>query len=1584
MAPWGFNDEEDATTPPIDPDAGGPPPVLQAALASWPGWVGEQLNNQGYELQNNAWVSPTPSDQPSFSRNIDIFRDRFVDEVVAPAMDTYLYERLSDDEKFRYDYARRGEIYDDLTGEGRAPRNEREQLLLSHYLEGRTSAPTGEWLKAAAITGAAVLGGGLLFTPLGATFAAQTAVSEGVQKVPGFESLPGVAQKAAQYAPYFASPASGGVRAIAGRAAAGGAVTAAGGEIAEQAGLPAIAGELAALPVAALARGSVQGLVRTMTAGDAEIAAEGTSLFHGTIRAFARGIETDGVRPGTWMAADPKAAAQAAAAQRTYQNVFGRMQGRHFTPEDLEPVVLEFKATPETVTRVRNDLNKLQVSFRAQQALRPETEVTIEAAMRRFEVDPVPQGFKRFFFGTSGAVDSLPANAALSDSLSSAEIAARSHASKTGFLPRVMVVDAAEDAIAAGRGFTNLLDATKSRLVGEVPAGVRSFLESETGAVRLPGIVKPRGPKAGPFFAFDPVEDVLRRNMPTEIPRVLKGAEKVPGVRTVAEHIAPLETAVIKAERGRPVAQIMRGRIIYADNESNRAALNFFSWMGRNGELLGLTADGRATKVALTTGESTGKRAKQRLDDILEQTFMPEGRQPGLPDLGPKAGPGFSPKYAPTDEQKAALQELRDGFDRLRRTERAAGINTEKSTADYYARIILGDEPSTVIRGKGLRMTRGPQQAREYTTVREALAAGEDVANPLEALLTRFRVGAEGIADQWALTQLKGAAFKEGLKEPAEQTLRSLVEARTLPRAWNREIDKYLSTFEPSLFNEAIQLVRGTLVGGDLSMLFVQGTAMFYRDPPAWWRTSAYSLASLVKTPWSYYAKNEEVFDKMAKYGVGRVPSELMLSRTTGATLPGKLARGLGELPPFKQAQRAFETYTQVASAERWRVLEDVYTKRFGRELSDQEYRELASVVAKEVGYSIRAGSTRGEAALDSFILFAPRFATSFVGLFKDAMTPSLGIASHEARVQLGSVWMGSMALIAAGQAAQGEVPNFIDPDRPDWMAIKVQDGYVYPTGPFHPWFRAQARAAKTAEAVASGELTIEDGLARIGEEASFLGRSRTSLTLGTFLDFAFGENVVGIPTDDWPKYLLQRYLPVPIGYRGLAQQYLPEALGGQPLAPQTQFLTAGLETIGMKTRPFTPAEVRSTRRDSISLERHGAKYDELLTSYPNDWKALQDGVNGGVEERWPGTGEAARERAARRAPWLDDYYTRGEAITAGVNKELSDLEVAWRAGVLTEPFPDLRRRVFDEARGRWEELRAAHKDNLDAIESHDPAVNRFYNQLDEYFKIEKKAADGTFDYEATEAARLDYAGGLAPDDKTRINAYLRAAEDNYGTLNYGYLQYVKDRKTLGYYEQGADRAALDRVNPDIEYRSWLFWGGVEGRKPPALSTVDAVKQALTKVNDGSVQRPVYYEGLQRPISQSSQSQDAWRQSARMVDYYAHDLDADLYNTLLAGSGIKADYRKLTPDLQEDIRETLGGKLTGAKNKLLEAAPDLNAWLVWWGRDIALHSEASVLAYDQLSRRYGNAPIETAQDDGTTKLYEVRYTADLRRKLFGR
>lgn len=623
----------------------------------------------------------------------------------------------------------------------------------------------------------------------------------------------------------------------------------------------------------------------------------------------------------------------------------------------------------------------------------------------------------------------------------------------------------------------------------------------------------------------------------SSLQRVQDAVASVPVLKSIAQIAEPMAGARASRKAGNVIPEAIVRRDLFVDTEKALARANMYAWLEEARKPLGLNGKGIARNVGVKPDVEIPAGVRGRLDDIIEH---PED-------------------YVLTPEQEAILDRARQTFNAITRDQLQAGVDVREIEGGYFPRIVVRSPKGEPQARSGVgSLTRKPGHAkpREFTDLREGVAAGYTYASPYEAMLTRLETGIESIGGRRTLEVVKelgqkpsdrvpnelrerylaakaqyiGEAGKPANRTPAtakelEEAKRALRVAATkanepsigeakafgriFPQAVTDEIAKYTDISDPNLIEEYFRVQRASTTTADASAALLQGHNLFFRNNVAWWKALGHSLVSTVREPMHYVAKNIDDIEEAIAARAAIPPSEFQLAKG------GRLSQLGSKVPVVKQAQRAFEWMIFVAQVEWWRA-----ARRVG--MSPREAQELGAVIRKGTGSMLRPGLTTKQRALEPWTMFAARFAAAVNTMPLDAARG--GIRGSEARRTLGSMIGGATALtIAAQMATDGTMPNLTDPRNrhKPWMSVKRPGGTINFFGPLYPYIKAYA----------SISMDLAEGKpASAADEAMFLGRSRLSLPLSSLIDLIYDEDIMGNEVrgpGDFLKSQAKRFLPI-------------------------------------------------------------------------------------------------------------------------------------------------------------------------------------------------------------------------------------------------------------------------------------------------------------------------------------------------------------------------------------------------------------------------------------------------------------------------
>lgn len=457
----------------------------------------------------------------------------------------------------------------------------------------------------------------------------------------------------------------------------------------------------------------------------------------------------------------------------------------------------------------------------------------------------------------------------------------------------------------------------------------------------------------------------------------------------------------------------------------------------------------------------------------------------------------------------------------------------------------------------------------------------------------------------------------------------------------------------------------------------------------------------------------------------------------------------------------------------------------------------------------------------------------------------------------------------------------------------------------------------------------------KLSPEASFLvdwrkGKNEIGQPFGsegetaTALEGLFGKD---LNAGKWGNELIKRLVPLSFG--GLVEALNDDGLRG--------LASASTGLIGTGTQTY---QTQTDYRDEVTQRLgFGKKFDDLQQDYGRRKQVMDI-----VEQEGHGYPKTDNQKAA-------------DTARAGFDQEQAGIDNALQQGTLTQKYSDATRFITAERLGSAK-LQNAFFDEA-GIKSTSDFAKRFGGLVDGYRAVNVQDENGQRDFDATKKAQQKYLAGLNAKDRELFNSYLAYNESKKSDSQKEYDQYQQKREAIGYYDidpkdpnATKKRAALDAANPDLDVKNWYFNGGVKDGNDPTLNSVEAVNLALAK---NLPNREVKYSGLSRPVNQSPQIQQLWRdQGQRIANYMDNSKLVATYGNREAATLYSKPYAQLDAAQQANVTNHI-------KAGLRASSPVLTALLAYMGESIQNNQivigDADVAAaLKALQSRYGATP----------------------------
>ena len=601
--------------------------------------------------------------------------------------------------------------------------------------------------------------------------------------------------------------------------------------------------------------------------------------------------------------------------------------------------------------------------------------------------------------------------------------------------------------------------------------------------------------------------------------------------------------------------------------------------------------------------------------------------------------------------------------------------------------------------------------------------------------------------------------------------------------------------------------------------------------------------------------------------------------------------------------------------------------------------------------YSLRNTAARFQMLTQPFTKPGPVFDISKSSIF--SASPRGQATMGLARFSLAEI--ANMRLLAAAGEASGLFEAGYDPLKPNFGRITFEDeeGKDYSTdllGGFGSQIKAMARTAFTAKEISEGVPQEEWTYNPFADWYSF-ARNKMAAIPGSALDTAVLNSGL-VNKDELESPFSMNLLDPEVWKDGKpGQAFLPFFLqdtvqglikGDIKATPEGLFAAGGValaQFAGLPANTYAP----TTRdvRDKVAAEQYNGKtFDELN---PEEQKLVD------MDERV----------IDKKADSPSAYSEAVETEIGPLLKKRDQAEEAAKVGNLSVKLTDTWRELRTQERAKRETLVNTYLKGLGANKDEGrKAIDGFYSN-------EVENADGTIDWDKTDAKQQQWLRTQPPETKSFIESYLRAQRLDESPLYQEYLGFNDRRDKLGLFDDTktpAEKSEIYAKNPTEDVQQWFFGGGVvKDGKPvagPSLQSDAGVKAALAR---GLPNRPIKRDGLPRAINETPQTVKAWNYSKNPVQFY---LDAGGQKNLdtYSREEFGVSYARLKPEDKTKIKGQV-------RSDLLEDDENLKAWLIYWGaHKIGKNTDdATIEQVNRLYRQYGAPPKESTTNAAQTR-----------------
>ena len=386
----------------------------------------------------------------------------------------------------------------------------------------------------------------------------------------------------------------------------------------------------------------------------------------------------------------------------------------------------------------------------------------------------------------------------------------------------------------------------------------------------------------------------------------------------------------------------------------------------------------------------------------------------------------------------------------------------------------------------------------------------------------------------------------------------------------------------------------------DLSAPFIQGAAVFGRNPIVWAR-GVKKMLQFGTDPNSFYRYLTD--PKVMKSATERIAAggasgtfEYFNALAPLQRIMSKIpvvGKGAGRLigQSYGRAEVAFSGFGEVSRNLLWDALK-------GTGKSAEELMDVARTIDRMTGVMSTEALAIGRTQQDfenAFVFFAPRYTRAGLTLAGDMLKG--GIAGSEARKAIGGLLGGGLAMYYGVCQALGQEPNF-DISSSKFMTVKIGDSHIGVGGIMTALTRLGYDVATTAieDPVNLIKPLSEGKLNRWDNPFIKFMYSRTAPLTSTIYSVAIeNTNYYGEPFEnvqDWARFMLDKVTPI-------ASQEITDWATGKGKFPQATTIVS--QFAGLRRFPKSAWELLDENRDKESLNKFNQPYDNL-----NDLQKIQ------------------------------------------------------------------------------------------------------------------------------------------------------------------------------------------------------------------------------------------------------------------------------------------------------------------------------------------------------------------------------------------
>ncbi|MDD3983963.1 MAG: hypothetical protein PHU54_08490, partial [Candidatus Omnitrophica bacterium] len=451
--------------------------------------------------------------------------------------------------------------------------------------------------------------------------------------------------------------------------------------------------------------------------------------------------------------------------------------------------------------------------------------------------------------------------------------------------------------------------------------------------------------------------------------------------------------------------------------------------------------------------------------------------------------------------------------------------------------------------------------AKVSTRLKEAVARNAP-DDELQILIKEAIESAESVVDKGALVSFK-LRGTEGLKFLADDA-KLFSEAINANKAWGGVGGKMLNVAQ-----SITSLTRFTITAFDLGAGWIHGFPLLWNHPKIWGESWGRMLKAMNSKEWMYgyvAANKSAINDAIIRGHMVFESAEYM----EGAGLITKIP-GVGAVA--RKFEQAFTGYLDTARIELWKSLSKP-------NMTDDYARAIGSHIDRLMGSAHYAslGADKNFMALQSVILFAPRYYRSCLGLYKNIATGDIrgyralqSVARMQANMHLSYYAMCQ----AMGQEA------YLNPADSRYLSFKVGNSYIG-LGGFH-------RSLNRLLVDVGNDISKGNGSGLVETIAEF-GRGKLSTLMRLPVDMLTGTNFLGESIFDEGVFMAgvnigKGQLPI------FLQAMLDEAPGDKIGDRVTRM---GFEFLGLRSAGFNEYRQLEDARNKLAKQRFNVDYNTL------------------------------------------------------------------------------------------------------------------------------------------------------------------------------------------------------------------------------------------------------------------------------------------------------------------------------------------------------------------------------------------------------